>query len=84
MLPFGLSRMIRRLEYLLHSLIEIACDERLVLPLLQMARPVEVAAVHRILQDLMDLGLHERLARGPVRETRSGGLFRDRLERQPT
>jgi hypothetical protein len=32
----------------------------------------------------MDLGLHERLARGPVRETRSGGLFRDRLERQPT
>ena len=49
------ARMVGRCEDLLHAVEEVARDDRLVEPLVQLSEPVELAVVDRVLQDLVDL-----------------------------
>jgi len=73
-------RMVRRHKHPLDPLEEIAGDQGFVLALVQPPEPMKVAAVDRILEDLMDLGADERPPGRSVREAGSCGLLRDRLQ----
>ena len=73
--PLRVARMVGSRKDLLHAVKEVARDNRLVKPLVQLSEPVELAVVDRVLKQLMGLRLHQRATTRPVLRPAAAALW---------